>query len=104
MPTVVKVLIIAAAILVAALYIVGLTLGSKSEGKSEITQAVAENRELRDSLAAKDERINELEAEVKNLKGDVERLKAEIASMPTLPPEAPAEVPAAVQESPRDMN
>jgi len=102
MPTAVKVLIIAAAVILAALYIIGLTLGSNSRGRSEVSQAVAENRELRDSLTAKDDRINELEAEVKRLKGEVERLNDEIAAMPTLPPELPAETPAAEQGSPRD--
>lgn len=61
------------------LYVLGATLGSDSEKRQKISQAVEENNQLRSELKAKDERINELDEEVR-------QLKAELAAIPTPSP------------------
>ncbi|MDO5396817.1 MAG: hypothetical protein Q4G33_02705 [bacterium] len=56
------------------LYVLGATLGSDSEQRQKISRAVEENNQLRSELTAKDERINELEEEVRQLKAELEAI------------------------------
>ena len=74
-----KIALAVCAIALIGLYVLGATLGSDSEQRKKISQAIEENEQLRSELKAKDERINELDEEIN-------RLKVEIASMPTPEP------------------
>lgn len=52
--------IIVVAVIAAGLYVIGLTLGSSSESRVAISEAIAENTRLKEELREKDARINEL--------------------------------------------
>lgn len=74
-----KVLIIIAVIMAAAVYFIGVTLGSGSEQRQAVSQAIEENRMLKNEITAKDKQINDLEYEVRVL-------REELASIPTPSP------------------
>lgn len=54
-------------VLVIGLYVLGLTLGSDSEARVEIADAIEENVRLKQELVEKDNRINELSERIKEL-------------------------------------
>lgn len=76
---IVKIIIAVCLFALIGLYVLGATLGSDSEQRQKISQAIEENKQLRDELKAKDERINELEEETR-------QLKAELDAVPTPAP------------------
>lgn len=75
----IKIVGIVCAIALIGLYVLGATLGSDSEQRKKISQAIEENEQLRSELKAKDERINELDEEIR-------QLKEKLASIPTPEP------------------
>lgn len=88
------------AVIFAAICIIGVTLGSDSEKRQSVSQAVKENVELKQQMSEKDERISELEKEN-------EELRAQIDAMPTAAPtpqpaeQSPTPAPTAQVSSPR---
>ena len=95
-----KIAVTALAAVLVGLYALGATLGSDSEKRQKISEAIEENKQLRGELSAKDERINELEEEVRQLKAELEAIPTP-APTPYVPaPTAPAEE--TQPESPRE--
>lgn len=69
----VKIIIAAVIAAAAALYVIGLTLGSDSEARTAVSEAVEENSSLRREIEEKDARIAELEERVKALEDEAAR-------------------------------
>lgn len=63
--------LIVAVVLVVGLYVLGLTLGSDSESRVAISEAIAENTRLKEELREKDARINELSERIAELEKSV---------------------------------
>ncbi len=94
---IIAVLCVAAAILI-ALGTVGIIVGSQSDTRAQVSEAVAENVQLK-------QQIDFLNSEVERLNAEVESLNGELAARPAAP--APTETPAPAANggqgvSPRD--
>lgn len=63
--------LIAVSVIIIGLYVLGLTLGSSSERRVSISEAIAENTRLKNELKEKDARINELSERVAELEKSV---------------------------------
>ena len=62
-----RILIVLAVVILALIYAVGLTLGSDSDSRVAISEAIEENVRLKQELADKDEIINGLNERIKEL-------------------------------------
>jgi cell division protein FtsB len=82
--TVIAVVIIAAA---AGLYVLGATLGSSSEARVAVSEAIEENTRLRSEMAQKDAEIDELTQQVEELKKKLDAVPT-AAPTPYMPEEA----------------
>jgi len=71
-----KILIVVAIVIFALIYAVGMTLGSESESRVAISEAIEENVRLKQELADKDEIINELNERIKELENAPEPTQA----------------------------
>lgn len=76
------VLICIAAALLIGLGIVGAIAGSQSDTRAQVSEAVAENTQLK-------QQIDYLNGEVERLNAEIERLGSELASRPVSPTAAP---------------
>lgn len=91
-------LLCAAVAIVVFLGVVGIIVGSDGEEHLQVSEAIAENVQLK-------QQIDTLNAEIERLNAEVERLGGELASRPTASPEETAG-PSASPEgiSPRDYD
>ena len=62
-----KIIALIDALILIGIYALGLTLGSDSEGRVAISDAIEENVRLKQELVQKDNRINELSARIEEL-------------------------------------
>lgn len=84
---------IIAAVLLIAIWVIGLIVGSGSEGRQAVSSAISENVELKNQ-------VNELTQQVQDLQAEVDSLQTELAAIPTQEPVMPT--PAVMEEqSPR---
>lgn len=94
---IIAILCVAAAILI-GLGTVGIIVGSQSDGRTQVSEAVAENVQLK-------QQIDFLNGEVERLNAEVERLGGELALRPEAPAPTVTPAPAADRTqgvSPRD--
>lgn len=75
------ILICAAAVVIIGLAAIGLTLGSQSSERTQISDAIAENTQLR-------QQVDELYDEIDSLNEEIARLGGELESRPTIEPES----------------
>ena len=88
-----KVIAVIAVLILIGIYAIGLTLGSDSEERVAISEAIEENARLKQELVEKDARINELSARIEEL---------ENAPSATEAPQQDEEEETARQGSPRE--